>query len=86
MQGHSTTAQYPDGFKNKRKSQEVSQSLSEKENLEEPGKRAKDGNLCFTLLLSGHIKHELSVYDESYGNIINGHRRGNFRVKKYLKE
>lgn len=49
-------------------------------------KKAKDKNLCFSFLLNGHIKYELNVYDESHGNIIDGHRRGNFRVNKYLKE
>lgn len=39
MQGHSISAEYSAGFKDKRKSQEVKQSLSEKENLEEPRKK-----------------------------------------------
>lgn len=40
MQGCFISAEYTDGFKDKRKSQEVKQSLSEKENLEEPAKKA----------------------------------------------
>lgn len=59
----------PAGFKNKMKSQEVRQSLRDKKNIEEPGKKAKDEDLRFILLLIGRIKHELSIYDESYGNI-----------------
>lgn len=51
------------------KSQEVRQSLSDKKNVEKPGKKAKVEDLRFILLLIGHIKHELSVYDGSYGNL-----------------
>lgn len=46
MQGYSISAEYIAGFKDKRKSQEAKQSLSEKENLEEPGKKRLKMRIC----------------------------------------
>lgn len=48
--------------------------------------KVKNEYLWFTFLLNGHIKHELHVCDKGCGNVIDGHRRGNFRVKEFLKE
>lgn len=39
MQSYSISAEYIAGFKDKKKSQEAKQRLSEKENLEETGKK-----------------------------------------------